>query len=210
MTITEKTALDYLDRTVRHPIDETPMPTWGAGPDGMMTPLAADERLPGLFDAWQADACPHDEVALVRWVGERNTTQHKWFCRTCGTRLSTAVSRVAAEAHGVDAVGQDCFASRSHAYRRQRREHLDRIVQAAAERAQADNRADYDDYLRSPAWKRKTAKIMERARNQCEGCLSRPAEDVHHLTYAHIYNEFAFELVALCRECHARYHGKAA
>jgi 5-methylcytosine-specific restriction endonuclease McrA len=29
---------------------------------------------------------------------------------------------------------------------------------------------------------------------------------VHHLTYQNAGNEFLWELVAICRECHARYH----
>jgi hypothetical protein len=29
---------------------------------------------------------------------------------------------------------------------------------------------------------------------------------VHHLTYAHVFNEFLFELMAVCDECHDRLH----
>lgn len=203
-------ATDYLNRTIRHPVDETPCPEWGQGPDGDMARIDHDDRLPGLFDGWQADACAHEQAALVRRVDSLNRAHYKWYCRHCGAPLSSAVSHAAAIEHGTDAVGEDYFASRSHAYVRQRREHLDRIIREAAERCQSGNRAEYADYLRSPEWKRKAAKVMERAHQTCEGCLSRPADDVHHLTYAHIRNEFAFELVALCRDCHARYHGKAA
>ena len=32
------------------------------------------------------------------------------------------------------------------------------------------------------------------------------AKQVHHTTYANVGHEFLFELVALCPECHNRYH----
>lgn len=208
--ITEKSALDYLDPSRRHPIDEQPKPAWAKGPDGNYTPIGDDIRFDALWQAWADDACRHEQRAIVRWVNAGSQTIHNWFCRECGTKLSSAIKSYAAEAHGVDAVGTDTLASRSNAYRRQREEHLQRIVTAAGERAQGENRAEYDDYLRSPEWNRRAAKVMERAQRKCEGCLSRPPDDVHHLTYAHIRNEFAFELVALCRPCHERWHGRDA
>ncbi len=32
------------------------------------------------------------------------------------------------------------------------------------------------------------------------------AEDVHHLTYARLYDEMLFDLIAVCRDCHERLH----
>jgi hypothetical protein len=32
------------------------------------------------------------------------------------------------------------------------------------------------------------------------------AVDVHHQTYDRLYNEMCFDLVAVCRECHAKIH----
>ena len=67
-------------------------------------------------------------------------------------------------------------------------------------------RDEYEQYLGSLVWRRRREKVMARANGMCEGCLSNQAEDVHHTTYAHVYNEFAFELIALCRSCHERVH----
>jgi hypothetical protein len=66
----------------------------------------------------------------------------------------------------------------------------------------------YRDYLRSDAWKELRDKVLNRDDHTCQGCLSRPATQVHHLTYEHIFEEFALELVSLCALCHARIHGK--
>jgi hypothetical protein len=51
---------------------------------------------------------------------------------------------------------------------------------------------------------------MKRENGVCQGCLTNQAEEVHHLSYAHVRNEFAFELVALCHACHRRYHATEA
>ena len=66
----------------------------------------------------------------------------------------------------------------------------------------------YADYLRSQEWAERRAKVMERAGHRCEGCRAQPATEVHHLTYQHATQEFLFELVAICGDCHARWHGK--
>lgn len=66
----------------------------------------------------------------------------------------------------------------------------------------------YADYLRSAEWAARRDKVMERASHRCEGCRERLATDVHHLTYEHVTQEFLFELVALCAECHDRIHGQ--
>lgn len=65
----------------------------------------------------------------------------------------------------------------------------------------------YDQYLASPEWLEKRGLVLRRANSQCEGCGVQPAEEVHHLTYEHVGNEFLFELVALCHCCHERIHG---
>jgi len=68
----------------------------------------------------------------------------------------------------------------------------------------------YDGYLTTDAWRRRREKVLERAGGVCEGCGERRAVQVHHRTYAHVGDEFLFELVALCTPCHKRLHGKTA
>lgn len=40
----------------------------------------------------------------------------------------------------------------------------------------------------------------------CEGCLERPATQVHHLHYQRVFDECLFDLVAICDRCHAKCH----
>ena len=67
--------------------------------------------------------------------------------------------------------------------------------------------ADYGTYLKSEAWKAKRRKVIERDKI-CQGCMDAPIDDVHHLSYRNIYDEFLFQLVGLCRNCHERWHRK--
>ena len=65
---------------------------------------------------------------------------------------------------------------------------------------------EYDDYLKSPEWRHRRILVIDRCNGLCEGCRERKVEEVHHLTYKHYRNEFLFELVGLCNECHSRIH----
>ena len=63
----------------------------------------------------------------------------------------------------------------------------------------------HNDYIESEEWKALRKIILERDNYNCQICNEK-AKDVHHLTYKHLKNEFHFELVALCRECHQKYY----
>lgn len=65
-----------------------------------------------------------------------------------------------------------------------------------------------DLYMNSPEWKKLRALVFERANYICEGCREAKATDCHHTTYDNIGQEFLFELLALCKECHDRYHAQ--
>lgn len=81
-------------------------------------------------------------------------------------------------------------------------------VEAIQTARQIERRADYQAYLLTTDWRLKRQAVLTRADNWCEGCRARQATEVHHTTYKHIFNEFLFELVALCSECHRRFHAE--
>jgi hypothetical protein len=66
---------------------------------------------------------------------------------------------------------------------------------------------EYKEYIRSRAWDTKRVLVLKRANYTCEGCgMKGKPLDVHHKTYKNLGDEFLFELVAVCRECHERIH----
>lgn len=90
---------------------------------------------------------------------------------------------------------------RSEEYERQRVQREREFAQRSRER-----REQYASYLRSPQWLARRAKVMKRAGGICEACLERKATQVHHLTYARIFNEPCFDLRAICDPCHDAIH----
>ena len=81
--------------------------------------------------------------------------------------------------------------------------------EAAIAKRKAEWRAVYRRYLASADWQSVRQRVLSRAWGTCEGCLEAPATEVHHKTYAHVGDEFLFELVAICRPCHERAHPRA-
>lgn len=69
-------------------------------------------------------------------------------------------------------------------------------------------KAKYAEYLRSNEWWTIRNKVMDRDNHICQGCLTNRAEHVHHTTYANIFNEFCFQLISVCNDCHKRLHNK--
>jgi len=69
----------------------------------------------------------------------------------------------------------------------------------------ASAKAAYREYLQSQEWAAIRARVLLRAGRKCEGC-GEEATQVHHLTYEHVFEEFLFELIAVCRGCHERLH----
>jgi len=188
--------------------DQRGVPEWGTGPDGRPTRIAGDPRLPGLFAEWQADACTHSTTVIAACKDSMGRDYYNVFCGGCGKCLRSHLPHGEAKAAVLDKRHADDFYDLNSRYTATREERLTSIANAAAERMQPGNRASYDDYLRSDEWKRRAAKVMRRADDLCEGCLTNAATEVHHLTYANIGREFAFELVALCDVCHARTHAR--
>ncbi len=74
------------------------------------------------------------------------------------------------------------------------------------EQESARMKAQYADYLASTEWRELAGRVLMRDDYTCQGCLKEPAAVVHHQTYAHVGAEFAFELISLCKRCHARAH----
>lgn len=66
--------------------------------------------------------------------------------------------------------------------------------------------AHYHEYMGSQEWFELREKVLQRDGYVCRGCLVNKATEVHHLTYEHFGEEFAFQLLSLCHPCHERYH----
>lgn len=66
---------------------------------------------------------------------------------------------------------------------------------------------EYLEYLRSPEWEAKKAKVFAARGRQCEECGSHDHLEVHHLTYERLMHERLSDLRILCEDCHDAAHG---
>src|SRR5262249_1531184 len=155
--------------------------------------------------------CNHPRAALV-WTSFNNYAQPmrvrqlRYQCLDCGRLTGTMPKHSLAtpETPEVD-IGQlkPGIRADQEGWQRQWRE---KEVRSQAEQDRWHEW--YEEYLQSDDWWDKRNLVMKRANGLCEGCLDAPATQVHHHTYKHAGNEFMWELVAICDECHNRYHGK--
>jgi len=76
---------------------------------------------------------------------------------------------------------------------------------ALLEREQALRKEEYQRYLKSAKWHTKWQAVMSRDKGKCRFC-GKKATQVHHLTYARIFNEQPYDLVAICEDCHKLLH----
>jgi hypothetical protein len=69
--------------------------------------------------------------------------------------------------------------------------------------------ARYLEYLKSPQWKAKRKAVKTRCAGICERCRIYLFDEVHHLTYANLYDEPLEDLIGLCKPCHRFQHGRS-
>jgi hypothetical protein len=125
-------------------------------------------------------------------------------CLQCGESIGNAIAK--------SACPKDSPAYDEALYERYQKERADKYENIWQKHVRQQKITDtefwtrYNGYLNSAEWKAKRTKVLRRARDICEGCLEKSATQVHHLTYAHVFNECLFELVAVCDECHERIH----
>lgn len=64
----------------------------------------------------------------------------------------------------------------------------------------------YHEYLQSEQWNRLRLTKLQEAGHRCQLCNKADRLSVHHRTYDRVFNEQLADLIALCKECHERFH----
>jgi 5-methylcytosine-specific restriction endonuclease McrA len=159
--------------------------------------------------------CPHTNRAAV-WTQHRTgdfalmSRKHlREQCLDCGHLFGLSLAHTLATA-GTPELNLVAARAAEESERNEReREWQERVEQIERERRQQDERwwDQYSDYLQSPEWRARRSLVLERDNHLCQGCRKRPATQAHHLSYKHVGKEFLWELVAVCDECHNRFHG---
>lgn len=147
----------------------------------------------------QFDECPHKNTAVASRIIRDGSVQYRRQCQDCGAGIGQFIKRELALMERV-VTWNDTLEERWYAGQRERQ-------QQAAEAERDERRSRYHEYLDSREWAVKRRKVLERDKWLCQGCLSSRATQVHHLTYAHVFDELFYELVSLCDDCHDKAHG---
>ena len=126
----------------------------------------------------------------------------RWQCVRCGAVFGSVEPN---ETGGLDAVDSDLPIRWKQTVDELAPELIDGLRRAES----TSRKWLYRAYLLSPEWAEKRGLVMDRCSHTCEGCGKRRAVHVHHKTYDHLGDEFLFELIGLCEECHERIHRKA-
>lgn len=155
-----------------------------------------------------SEDCTHAETSIVRVRYQSGLEQARELCDRCGRNVRGPIKRAQ-----LANIYEELPIVEQSEVEQLRNQYFDALFAERAiereERYQADREEwleRYNEYLQSPAWKELRAKVIARDGGVCRGCLSARAEVVHHLTYANVFNELAYELVTLCHACHVRAH----
>jgi 5-methylcytosine-specific restriction endonuclease McrA len=156
-------------------------------------------------EAGSSRFCEHAQQELRKKIDKAGKPRLHNQCLVCGAPVGARVSVKGFSIEQIeamplfDAESQNsywcAYRARYEAARQQEINQLEKLWKET-----------YDRYLASPAWKAKSRLVLLRAQGICEGCRLRPATETHHTTYDHVGDEFLFELVALCRPCHDKFH----
>ena len=176
--------------------------SWYTPPGGVPVQLSFTTELRYDAEAWLKSECVHEFKDFRRRIARNGTTQIFEFCLFCGQNFGHAISHKKfpniKEIPVIEVDFDVYFDERLKVKHQIKHRHF--LRQNASKSLWCQN------YLLSEKWKIISAKVMRRANGVCEGCLEARASQVHHLSYYNIGDEFIFELVAVCRECHQRYH----
>lgn len=166
--------------------------------------------------------CSHS-LSAIRQRRRSNGVKHFVYqCLQCGEELRAVGKKdpailSLADIEAFDEALRESWYQRRQEYWREQSEQRRNTFEQERERQFAEQKTEadranrewwerYTAYLKTPQWRSKRTAVLARANGMCEGCLTRRATQVHHLTYAHVGDEFLFELVAICDECHSRIH----
>jgi transposase len=152
-------------------------------------------------------ACKHAHNTVRKKLAADGAISIWQQCDRCGHKVSIAIKKATMTLAQVQALPTWDTQLESRFYA-EKKKYFDESYAAEKKRHADAWHCAYDQYLHSPEWKRKSKLVMLRAQGICEGCRETEAIDAHHLSYDDVGHEFLFQLVALCRKCHDKLHGR--
>lgn len=159
--------------------------------------------LPPTFDN-EVPTCACKITNVVYRLNSDDTKHYLLQCNRCGQATQVKKDHPRIMLEGIHAEPLDRYKQEvwnRYDWEARRRANL-------AERQENQERwwRRYNEYLLSDTWKEKRRRVLKRDNYQCQACLNRKAEHVHHLTYDRVFNEPLFDLTSVCTPCHKALH----
>lgn len=150
--------------------------------------------------------CDSPDLHHVKQIISGGGIQVKKQCKNCGQVTSNPIGGFSKEDREklplLNAYLRDDRYEQTSTYTRQ-------FYQTISEKRLEKKRAKYNDYLKTPEWKKKSTEVLKRDNHLCQSCLDAFATQVHHKSYQLedlSGNVPAFDLVAICTPCHDKIH----
>lgn len=151
--------------------------------------------------------CDH-ELEIIDFIVAGGSHQYWNVCRKCWRKIGSPLSQK--NVFPIYKRPLDLFYKRVEELLAPEKEEIRNIKERLLLKKKELMAEYYLEYLKSTEWKEKRRLILVRDNHECQICKGK-AVDVHHLTYAHFKKEYDFELISLCRSCHAsEYHSEKA
>jgi len=155
---------------------------------GSVPKILRDAFMPGPLTSCGRAVGTHDSCANLV---EQATRDEQFFCASC-----------AADFRARQQIEQELDDRIRQARQRNNGDVRDRIAELRS--------MPYSEYLRTPEWTETRKAALRRAGYACQVCSAKLDLNVHHRTYERRGNEAAADLIVLCRQCHATFHGKTS
>lgn len=147
--------------------------------------LYYDDELQADLEAYRLRECPHSSTRYVRAIASNNSEHIRKQCTDCGLLIGNPIKKGTVS----EIYPHDTSMYGLHEERRKRE--YQAIIQRHVRRQKTRNSQfwqEYAAYLRSDKWHQKRKLVLQRASGVCEGCLSHPATQVHHLSYDNVFD----------------------
>ena len=160
----------------------------------------------------EAFACTHDEQQVVKYQQSHGAWRIRKQCKQCGAYCSSDLKMAGYDLDSVPTVDEGLRES----HRKQRQDALDNVRYSFLQNIERNKMQreelfmeNYSRYLKSRHWYQMRQLVLKRDNHLCQACLSRKADQVHHISYElfkQMNRSAAFELVAICYQCHSKIH----
>jgi 5-methylcytosine-specific restriction endonuclease McrA len=174
---------------------------------GQAEPLP-DEVIAELY--WRFETIPAGRLAKRAYLIAREHPYWYWTCPGCGDHVPVGSRGELKELRhpgGYRRLNNRCDRCRE----RDQAGNSARWREEQARQRERDHQMrtmPYRDYLLTPEWAERRKAALKRARYACQVCNRQRPLHVHHRTYERRGDELSADLIVLCDECHALYHGK--